>query len=42
MNQILNSDVPVATGEFNGRDFDEDDDFEAVLNHIRKTRGVGV
>lgn len=42
MNQILNSEVPVATGEFNGRDFDEDDDFEAVLNHIRKTKGVGV
>ncbi|WP_186807967.1 DEAD/DEAH box helicase [Priestia megaterium] len=42
MNQILNSEVPVATGEFNGRDFDEEDDFETVLNYIRKTRDVGV
>lgn len=42
MNRILNSEVPVATGEFNGRDFDDDDDFDTVLNHIRKTRGVGI
>ncbi|OLS40832.1 DEAD/DEAH box helicase [Bacillus sp. MRMR6] len=42
MNQILNSEVPVATGEFNGKDFDEDDDFESVLQHIQKSRGVVV
>ncbi|UYO21137.1 DEAD/DEAH box helicase [Bacillus sp. 41-22] len=42
MNQILSNDVPVATGEFNGKDFGEDDDFNAVLKHITKIKGVGI
>ncbi|MED4051539.1 DEAD/DEAH box helicase [Priestia megaterium] len=40
MNQILSSEVPVATGEFNGKDFGEDDDFNAVLKHISRIRGA--
>lgn len=40
MNQVLSSEVPVATGEFNGKDFGEDEDFNAVLQHISKIREV--
>lgn len=39
MNEILDNDIPIATGEFNGKDFGEDDDFSAVLEHIKVLRG---
>lgn len=39
MNEILENDIPIATGEFNGKDFGEDDDFGAVLEHIKVLRG---
>ncbi|MFJ7932936.1 DEAD/DEAH box helicase [Sporosarcina sp. NPDC096371] len=39
MNRILANEIPVATGEFNGRDFGEEDDFLAVLAHLKQLRG---
>lgn len=39
MHQILANEVPVATGEFNGCNFDEEDDFKAVLRHINSLVG---
>lgn len=39
MNRILANELPVATGEFNGVDFGEEDDFLAVLAHIKQLRG---
>lgn len=39
MNEILENEVPVATGEFNGKDFGENEDFNAVLEHIKSVRG---
>ncbi|VDG98712.1 SNF2 family N-terminal domain [Lysinibacillus sphaericus] len=39
MNRILANEIPVATGEFNGVDFGEEDDFLAVLAHIKQLRG---
>lgn len=39
MNQILQNEIPVATGEFNGEVLDEEQDFEVVLTHIKKLVG---
>lgn len=39
MYQILQDEIPVATGEFNGEVFDEEQDFEVVLKHIKKLAG---
>lgn len=41
MNEVLRSDNPYAVCEFNGKDFGEDEDFKAVLSHIKNITKVG-